>query len=48
MADGIKWGEDLERDCAELRRLEHYGLYAAGHHDAHCPLEKCPYKPGGQ
>lgn len=40
---GLKWGEILERDCAELRRLESYGLYATGHHDSNCPLEDCPY-----
>lgn len=39
MSEGIKWGEDLERDCQELKRLEGYGLYPPGHHDLHCPLE---------
>lgn len=39
MADGIKWGEDLERDCAELRKLESWGLYRTGYHAENCPLE---------
>lgn len=39
MSEGLKWGEDLERDCRELRRLESYGLYPPGHHDQNCPLE---------
>jgi hypothetical protein len=38
MAEGIKWGEDLERDCAELRRLESWGLYPHGYHLEHCPI----------
>lgn len=41
--EGIKWGEDLERDCQELRKLESWGLYAHGHHDRNCPLEDCPH-----
>lgn len=36
MSDGIKWGEDLERDCAELKKLESWGIYPNGWHDAHC------------
>ena len=36
--EGIKWGEDPERDCAELKRLEGFGLYPAGHHDMMCPV----------
>jgi hypothetical protein len=44
MSDGIKWGEDLERDCYKLRRLEFFGLYASGHHDQNCPLENCAYR----
>lgn len=36
--DTIKWGEDLVRDCAELRRLEAWGLYKKGHHDENCPI----------
>lgn len=38
MAEGIKWGEDLERDCEEMRRLESWGLYPYGHHDFNCGL----------
>lgn len=44
MLTGITWGEDLERDCAEMRRLESYGLYASGYHDQNCPLEDCPHR----
>jgi hypothetical protein len=36
--EGIKWGEDPERDCAELKRLEGFGLYPSGHHDQMCPI----------
>jgi len=43
MPNGIKWGEDPVRDCAELRRLEGYGLYRHGHHDQNCPLDPCPH-----
>jgi len=35
---GIPWGEDLERDCLEMRKLESWGLFARGHHDATCTL----------
>ena len=38
MSEGIKWGEDPDRDCAELKRLEGYGLYPTGHHDMVCPV----------
>lgn len=38
MHQGIKWGEDPDRDCAELKRLESYGLYPTGHHDQVCPV----------
>lgn len=38
MSDGIKWGEDPERDCAELKRLEGFGLYPEGHHDQNCSV----------
>lgn len=44
MPEGIKWGEDLVRDCQELRRLESYGLYPQGHHDRNCPLDNCSYR----
>lgn len=36
MIEGLKWGEDLKRDCIELRRLENYGLYPDGYHDDNC------------
>ena len=37
--EGIKWGEDLRRDCRELRRLEAWGIYRHGWHDEHCALQ---------
>ena len=46
---GLRWGDDLERDCAELRRLESWGLYPHGHHDKNCPLDhEHPTPPGGE
>lgn len=39
MPEGIKWGEDIQRDCVELKRLEEIGIYPAGHHDQMCPVE---------
>lgn len=44
MLGGLKWGEDLERDCQELRKLESWGIYPHGHHDLMCPLEDCPHR----
>ena len=38
MPDGIKWGEDPQRDCRELKRLEGFGLYPQGHHDMMCSV----------
>ncbi len=35
----LRWGADPERDCAELRKLEYWGLYPMGYHDRNCPLE---------
>lgn len=43
MADGIKWrewGEDLERDCREMRKLESWGIYPHGWHDERCGLHE--------
>jgi hypothetical protein len=37
--EGLKWGENLERDCRELRKLESWGIYKEGHHDLNCPLD---------
>lgn len=36
--NGIKWGEDLERDCQELRKLESWGTYPHGYHEQNCTL----------
>lgn len=38
MSEGIKWGEDPQRDCAELKKLEDWGIYPTGHHDMMCPV----------
>ena len=32
----MRWGDDLARDCAELRRLERWGIYPPGSHDRRC------------
>jgi hypothetical protein len=38
MIEGFKWGDDPQRDCQELKRLEGLGLYPSGHHDQMCPV----------
>lgn len=40
----FKWGDDLVRDCRQLRKLESWGLYPAGWHDRRCPLMDCSHR----
>lgn len=35
---GIPWGEDLSRDCEEMRRLEQWGIFPEGYHSQNCSI----------